>query len=61
MFKVKNDRTGKFIKDAITTQVRIFDTIEHAQSVAAAKMRESVLNATAWNRVRKATYSVVPA
>ena len=60
MFKVKNNRTGKFIKDAITGKIMLFDK-ETAKYMAKCAERDSVLSATAWNSTRKSTYSVVPA
>jgi hypothetical protein len=59
MYKVKNNRTGKFIKNALTGKPFTFEDKDHAQKWADDSARESVLNATAWNSVRRSTFSVV--
>lgn len=61
MFKVQNTRNGKFVKDAITCQVKTFDSAEAAEHMAACLHRSSILDATAWNSVRRTNYVVVAA
>ena len=60
MFKIKNCRNGKFIRDAITGKIRAFETAESAQYLADSLRRSSVLDATAWNSVRPSNYEVLP-
>lgn len=61
MFKVINSKTNKAIKDAITCKPMIFETKEQAEKFATSLTRDSVICATAWNRVRKTNYIVLPA
>ena len=58
MFQVINSKTGKAIKNALTTKPMMFETQEHAQKFADSMHRNSVLCATAWNNVRRTVYSV---
>ena len=58
-FKVKNLRTGKFLRDAITKKDAVFQDQEHAQKIADNSERDSHLDAKATNNVRLSKFAVV--
>ena len=57
--KVKNTKTGKFVKNAIDGKEVEFTSKEHAQKWADGMTRNSVLSATAFNSIRPCKYIVV--
>ena len=61
MFQITNVKTGKAIKDAITCKPKTFESAQDARHFADCMERNSILNATAWNSVRRAKYNVVAA
>lgn len=61
MFKIKIQGTARFVRDPITTKPHTFETREHAQKWADDLHRDSILNATAWNSIRRTVYIVVEA
>lgn len=61
MFKVQNTKTKKFLKDAVSGKVWLFDSIEAATMNCKSAEYYSTMNASAFNSVRAAKYIVVPA
>lgn len=60
MFKIQNTGNKKFVKDAITRAVRIYETAEQAQRYADALHRDSVLHPRAF-QLSARNYQVVVA
>jgi hypothetical protein len=61
MFKIINGKNGKAIKNAIDGKEITFDTKEDAETFAAGCARRSVMDATAWNSIRRTVFTVVAA
>jgi N12 class adenine-specific DNA methylase len=58
-FKVRNLRTGRFLKDGITGKDAVLQDRDHAQKVADDSERDSHLNAKATNSIRPSKFAVV--
>jgi predicted DNA-binding protein len=58
MYRVKNLRTRKYIKDGITGKTKYYTDRETAERQAKAFERGSILDATAWNNIRPSKYAV---
>jgi hypothetical protein len=58
---IKNAKTGKTVKDAISGKQIQFETEQDARTFADSMERNSVLGATAFNSTRPTKYVVAPA
>jgi hypothetical protein len=52
MFKVKNEKNGRFVFNCMNRQDLVFNTIEKAQKTADDKNRDTALERTAFNNKR---------
>ncbi len=59
MYTIKNLRTSKIIKDAITGKAMTFESKQQAQKFADSLTLYSVIDATALNRVRPAKHAII--
>ena len=59
MYQIKNCRNGKIVKNAINRKPLCFNTIEEAEKMASNLVRNSTINASAWNNIRPSKYIVI--
>lgn len=58
MYIVKNAKTGKPVKNAISCKPFLFESKADAEYMASSCERDSVLNATAFNSIRPSKFVV---